>query len=368
VPTGPVTPRHPATRRAPSALRPPAVRPILPLLLVLGACSSAPAEQGGGGASAALVRIETATDGPLSDQWTVPGEVRALDAAELAAGAAGPVARVTVREGDRVEAGQDLLVVDPAPARARLSASRAAAAETEAALERARRELSRVERIEGAVLSDSERDTARADVATLAARRDSLRAQAREAAVTLERHTVQAPFAGVIQSRYVDPGDWVTPGQRVLDLVSVDRVDVRVDVAQALARQVRPDDPVTLGPVTGTVAAVVPALDPSTRTATVRAIPDQQGVLVPGSSVSVTFPVQRQDPEGAVVPRDALILGPVDTKVARVAEGHAEIVTVDVLATAGDRVLVTGVAPGDPVVVRGNERLRPGQPVRTEVP
>jgi len=334
------------------------------LILVLTACSGGASAESTGGPRPALVQVSEARAGSLSDRWTLPGDVRALERAELAVGAAGPVTQVLVREGDRVAAGDRLLQVDAAPAQARLASARAAADETRAELEQAERDLRRIEQVSEQVLSAPERDAAASRVQTLKARLRSQEAAAREAAVTVGRHQISAPFDGVISARRVDRGDWVVAGQSVLDLVSVDAVDVRVDATRALASQVAAGDPVVLGKVGGTVAAVVPALDATTRTQTLRLVPDNdQHGLIPGSTVSVSFQVERRSDGGAIVPRDALLLGPVDTKVVRVAEGHADIVVVDVIATTADQALVGGINPGDPVVVRGGERVRPGQPL-----
>jgi RND family efflux transporter MFP subunit len=332
------------------------------LSLLLGACSGGAAADQSAAPPPALVQVASAQPGSLSDRWTVPGDVRALDRAELAAGAAGPVAEVSVREGDRVTAGQTLLQIDAAPAVARAQSLRAAADETVASLAKARKDRDRIEQVSDSVLAEAERDAARAEVATLEARLRSQRAAAREAGVAVARHEVQAPFDGVVAARHVDRGDWVTVGQRVLDLVSVDQVDVRVDAARELADQVGPGDSVSLGTAAGHVVAVVPSLDPVTRTSVVRLVPDDGAHgLVPGSTIPVGFQVERRAQDGALVPRDALVLGPVDTKVVRVAEGHADIVIVQVLATSAELALVEGISPGDSVVVRGAERLRPGQ-------
>lgn len=337
------------------------------VLIALASCALPAAESSpGSGPPAALVAVSTAERGGLSDRWTVPGDVRALDHADLAAGATGPVVSLDVREGDRVVDGQRLLQVDPAPASARAASVAAQADETGASLERARRDLARLERVASEVLSEAEIDAARSLVAELEARQRAQQAAAREARVTLGRHAVTAPFAGVVSERLVDRGDWVTVGQPVLKVVRTDQVDIRVDAALELARQVQTGDAVALGAVSGTVAAVVPALDPSTRTAVIRLVPDGTAHgLVPGSTVQVGFAVEREASDGALVPRDALVLGPVDTKVVRVVEGAADVVTVDVLATSAERALVTRIQPGDVVVVRGGERLRPGQALTT---
>jgi hypothetical protein len=68
------------------------------------------------------------------------------------------------------------------------------------------------------------------------------------------------------------------------------------------------------------------------------------------------------------VPRDALLLDPDQARVLRVDDGVATAVPVEIVATADAAALVQGegLSVGDAVVTRGNERVRPGQPVRVE--
>jgi multidrug efflux pump subunit AcrA (membrane-fusion protein) len=87
--------------------------------------------------------------------------------------------------------------------------------------------------------------------------------------------------------------------------------------------------------------------------------------MLPGASLDVEFSIVR-DEEGVVVPRDALVYGAVGVRVVRVEDGKATPVGVEVIATVDDQALVRGegLAAGDSVVTRGNERLRPGQDVQ----
>src|SRR5690606_33968211 len=115
------------------------------------------------------------------------------------------------------------------------------------------------------------------------------------------------------------------------------------------------------------VAGVVPALDPVQRTALVRLTPQSDGAsLMPGLPVDVSFTVRRADASAVLVPRDALILGSMISQVAVVIDDKAKVITVTVLGTNGDSALVKGpeLTAGQRVVVRGNERLRPDQPVK----
>lgn len=338
---------------------------VLMVLWTLLLGCEAPPEQGGG-PPAALVEVAEATAGPLTDRWTTLGDVRSTGRAELAAAADGTLTEVRVREGDRVASRDVLALVDPDLARAQLAAAKAALAGGQVDLDLARSELSRIERLPAGVLSESEQDTARSQVASLEAQVQGLQAAVDQALARLERHRVRAPFDGVVAARHVDAGDYVGPGTPVLDVVSDGELEIHVDVPPELLPLLGPDQPATLSvrgePVQARVLAVVPALSPSSRTARVRLSPEGQATwLLPGAAVEVAIEVVRDG--GVVVPRDALVLGPADPTVVKVSEGAAESLVVQVLATAGERALVhaDGLAIGDQVVTRGNERLRPGQ-------
>lgn len=347
------------------------------LLLALSAVSACAESESQGaapppsaeGPPPARVVVASVRGGGLDDHWVFLGEVEAMRRAELAAEADGEVLEVAVRVGDRVQQGDLLLRIDNSLAKARLAAARASRTETSQELEQARRDRERAESLGARVIPEAEieRDVTRAN--TLETRRARLSAAEREAKVQLGRHRVQAPFDGVIAARRVDPGDWVGPGSRVLDLVDDRTVEIIVEGSAELVQRIAPGSAATVQRDTAQVEAeivgVVRALDPITRTAKVRLVPREPVPwLLPGASVDVSFTIHRDEP-GVVVPRDALVYGAVGVRVVRVQDDAAAPLPVTVVATADDRALVQaeGLAPGDEVVVRGNERLRPGQPV-----
>lgn len=334
------------------------------LILFIVGCATPDATPTSGPAPAA-VSVSPVREGQLSEDWTLPAEVRALERAELASGASGEVVRVTVREGDSVARGTVLVEVDSDVAAAQVSAARAEARRLQADLAQAERTLGRLSRVDATVLAASEIEQAETLVTTLQAASDGATAQARLAEAQLSRHRVTSPFAGIVAERHVDTGDWVTPGTRVLDVIRTDSLDLRVDAPVELASRVQVGDSVRLGASgVGVVVGVVPALDPVSRTAPIRVSPsgDMSG-LIPGSTVDVVFDVQVSG--GMIVPRDAVVEGAVDTRVFRVSDDSAEPVVVRVLAKTATEALVSAedLRAGDPLVVRGNERLRPGQRV-----
>lgn len=331
----------------------------------------------------APVEIATATVGELVDEWIFVGEVRSLRSAELALGAGGEIVSLDVREGDRVAAGDLLVEIDKRRASAQLSAAVSSRRESEGELEQARREAERAATLGAGVLPQEEIEQQRVRAETLEARKRRLGAEIRGAQAQLSDYLLVAPFAGVVAARYADLGQWVNPGETVLELVAVDDVEILVDVRPELAAHIRVGDPANLRaggglsgpPATAEITGVVPSLNRATRTLKIRLSPTQaRPWLLPGAPVEVGFAVRfnasELGGEVIIVPRDALVLGAVDVRVIVVVDGRAKPVQVEILATANDLALVrgAGLQAGTVVVTRGNERLRPGQAVRANQP
>jgi RND family efflux transporter MFP subunit len=306
------------------------------------------------------------------------GQVEPALEADLAAAVAGHVLSVGAREGDRVRKGARLVTLDSARLRAELAAAKAAEQGLEAELAQAEKQLARVRSIDaraGAqVLSAPELERYELDAAKLRADLAVKRAEIRRIQVELSQHTMTAPFAGVVTARRVDPGAWVSVGQPVIGLVQLDELEVLVDVSAELGRRVSVGETARLlgkPAVEAEIAGVVGALDRETRTMRLRLVPRSHPPwLVPGMAVDVQFDVTL-DGEGVTVSRDALIRGPVSTRVVKYVDGKGVPVEVEVLATAKGRALIrpmpgegdasASLTAGDQIVVRGNERLRPGQ-------
>jgi len=343
---------------------------LLCVALLAGCGGDASAEGGGGERPAAPVQVAPSRDGELTLERTYLGMVRSQGRASLAAGADGQVLEVTVREGDRVEAGAVLLRVDSDLARADLTAAQATARRTAAEREQAERDAERFAAAGPRAVSTTEIERAATTADTLDAQGTAARAAVSRARETLSRHRVVAPFAGVIAARMVDPGDWVTAGTVVLELVADEATEVLARVEPELLDDVAVGHEATLTrgarSAPARVVGVVRALDPTTRTAQLRLRPTEPAPwLLPGAAADVRLSIVH-DGDGVIVPRDALVPGVAETRVVKVVDGAAQPVTVEVVEAGPEEVRVRGegLAAGDSLVVRGNDRLRPGQAVR----
>lgn len=152
------------------------------------------------------------------------------------------VTGVKVNVWDRVEAGQPLLQLDDRELRAQLGTQRAQVAVAEAALQRLRDQLARLEGVGDArAVSAEEIKTRRSDVAVAAAQLEAARAVFAQAEALLERLTIRAPIAGTVLQVNVRPGEYAAPTSPAPPVVlgSIEDVQVRADVDEQLAPRVR---------------------------------------------------------------------------------------------------------------------------------
>ena len=349
----------------------------------------------------ALVEVDPVREERVAQTIPVVGRVVPREHGAVAAAIGGPVAEVAIRVGERVEAGDVLIVLARDLPEARLDQKRADEAleaarvrTAEAEVDLARQELERLEKLKGssafpkAAYEDKRQELVRrrSRVREAAAALARARVQREMAEIELARTTVRAPYAGVVTAREAVPGGYVKAGDPVATLVDDQRLEVEADVPADRLAGLVPGLDVTLELDDGTVhpatvRAIVPDENPLTRTRPVRFTPrfvtgSGSGIepgIGPGrpaanQSVVVRVPIAGR---GAVasVHKDAVVTRRGQSLV-YVADGtpqaaRAEVRPVRLGESVGSRFVVhEGVRPGELVVVRGNERIAPGQAIR----
>jgi RND family efflux transporter MFP subunit len=202
----------------------------------------------------------------------------------------------------------------------------------------------------------------------------------------LAKHTIRSPFDGWVIERFAEEGQWVARGGLVARIAELDKVEIEVQVPESsiasLARGVDVRLELDAAPHQtwiGHVERVVPQADLLSRSFPVKVslenrIVDGQPTLRGGMLARAWLPVGRTG-LATVVPKDALVLGGTGALVyvidaagatpAGVATtGTVRPVQVSLGATIEGSVEVRGgLEPGQLVVIRGNERLRPGMAV-----
>lgn len=297
-------------------------------------------------------------------QWSPASVVSRADA-RVAAEQAGRVTQM-VEIGQQIEAGGVLARLDDRQLRLALQDARAAEARIAARLDYARAQEKRMESLV------SQATVSRAQLEEVGAERRmqeqdlaAAKVAVKQAELRLTQSTVRAPFAGTVVERLVEVGEFLGAGSPVVRLVDTVNLEAQVRAPVQLAGFVRQGDALQLRQgewrAEQAVRAVVPVGDATSRQFELRvALPDS--ALPIGAALEVGLPAAMPS-RVVTVPRDAIVLRPGERYVVRVAEGNvAERVAVNVGTTLDDRVEVSGaVEPGDRLVVRGAERVQPGQ-------
>jgi membrane fusion protein (multidrug efflux system) len=186
--------------------------------------------------------------------------------------------------------------------------------------------------------------------------------------IELGKKTVTSPFDGVVIKKHVERGEWLSPGMTVATIADDTLMDVITDVPEEIARHctVGMDALVRVGSseITGKVTAVIPRGDISTRTFPVKIQISASSGLMEGMEATVALPLGAKQ-EVLTVDRDAVISMYGETVVFAVIDSKAMKITVQVIGYEGSTagIAAEGLSEGMQLVIKGNERLRPDQPV-----
>jgi RND family efflux transporter MFP subunit len=338
---------------------------IAAALLVLVACI--PASQTAAAPRAAPVEIMTAVEVRMAPLSWLPGSVIGRDDARISAEVEGVLQQVA-DVGDRFEQGNELGQLEPTSLRLELEEASAAIPPIEARIRFYEREVERLGTL-----------TPRGNVAEnlldeMIANRDEARGQLRVAEARLarirdrlNRTVIRAPFNGVVMERYRYPGERVTAGEQILRLVNTERLEVQVRIPGSAIRMVQAGDSLQVmdneHEINGIVRTIVPVGDDASRLYELRL--SFEGVdWLAGHPVRVGVPLAI--PRKVVaVHRDALVIRREQMMLYRVdADDNAELLSVTAGAADGNLIEIHGpIEPGDRIILRGNERLQPGQAV-----
>ncbi len=337
--------------------------------------ASAQAQDEEAGDQAATVGVDNVIREHARQNVPVVGRLVARRSGVVSVLSQGVVADMRVRVGDRVQAG-DMM--------AKLSTNRLGwarelrAAELETAkaeLSLRERELQRLANLkQSAAFSAARYEDAVQELAK--AESDAARASANLnlSEIDLANAEIIAPYPGVVAEVHTEIGTYLNTGQPVVTLVDDSQMEIEAEVPANHTQGLAPGTAVTFtirdgGTRTAQVRAVVPSENPLTRTRKVRFTPKNGAALTnAAANQSVTLSIPAGPARDVVtVHKDAVLNKSGQRMVFVVEDGKADMRTVDLGEAVGTRfVVMSGLSIGDTVVVRGNERLIPGQTVETK--
>ncbi len=366
------------------------------------------------------VEIIALTSGTANRQVKLLGQVEAGESATLSSQIDGRVERVLVREGDRVTTGLTIAILDDADSRLALAEAQARLAQEKGNLARlqvgtrpeiiAQRQaeldaakareleaqdnldrvaslieegaLSRRALVEARAAADAT-TSERFRVAALLAEaqagptKEEIEAQqglvaaaqavVRQAQLEVERTQVKAAFSGIVQSRDVDPGDYVEVSDPILTIVSDRSLDIFLEVPESLSGQVTTGMRVNLNARAlpnwqqeTAITAVIPTANTASRRQLVRVTLDNPPPgLLPGMAIQANLVVPANRVDTFIVPRDALTRRGEQWLLFTVNNNQAQQLEVEMVADLGQELAIANpeLEAGQEIVITGGDGL-----------
>lgn len=319
------------------------------------------------GAPPAPVHVGYALEQDMAPYLWVPGTVVSRNVAPIAAQVAGQLTWVA-DVGDRLEKGQAVARIDDASLQLQLRNDAATIKRLEAQLNYLDQQLERLVRLtEQQVVPANDLEEAQSQHQAVEQELVQAKVAQERTLYELDRTKVKAPFAGEVVRRLQQPGSYSSVGEEVVFLVDTAEVEVLAQAPLSVAPHLSEGMMVMVEAegreVQGKLRRIISVGDQRSRMFEIRVAVDTEPSII-GTAVRVALPTD-ESRRVLAVPRDALILRSEGIYVYKVTDdGTAEKVTVLTGMGHDSLIEVRGdLGSGDKIVVRGGERLRPGQAV-----
>jgi len=308
-----------------------------------------------------VVQVVTLEPTLLKRTLSSVASLRSPEMTTIASEVAGTIENFDIPEGRLVSAGHRIAWLDDAEATAAVAVARA----------RHTNAQERLVRFENLRTESVSSEQAYEDALALFVATQGILKQAE---TRLAKAQIRAPFSGVLGLRLINRGQYLEPGQPIVELTRVDPLELDFHLAQRHAGELAVDQTVLgviglCGPrFEARVVAIDPRVDPETRTVHLRArVPNPQGTLRPGMSARVRLQVGEL-PDALLVPQEAIVRqGTRHTVFTLDAENVARQHEVGLGEFFVDGVhVISGLTPGQTVVVAGQQRLRHGAATEPE--
>lgn len=286
------------------------------------------------------------------------GNARANEAVDIRPEITAAITGIYFEEGQLVEKGDVLVVLENSRPLADLAAAKAALVDSESQWRRSS-ELFKTQ-----VISESQLEQ-------LEARRDADLAAVNAAESRLNQTVLRAPFDGQLGLRRVSMGSIVSPVTIITTLDDTSRIKLDFDVPEVFMARLEKGLMVTARSAawpdlefSGEVISIDTRVDPISRTVTVRALlPNESTHLRPGMFLTVSL--LKDDVRSLMIPEEALV--PERSKqFVFVVDGEGIVERLEVQTgrrRPGQVEILHGLQPGDRVITEGTQKARPGQPV-----
>ena len=342
------------------------------LLCSLIFLSSAKAEDGPPRMPPAKIVVAAIEERIVAENTPIIGVLYFDRVSGLSTEVAGMVKSVHFREGDRIKRGAVLLNLSTDFIDKEIELAEMRIDEISVRIERTDKDL---ERYGTLVRQKAIREKDHEDVGferrELITQRDALRKQLEITRLKKAKSIIRAPFDGIVLAKGMDVGDWIDPGKEFCRIGSTEDVFVKVPIAEELLPYSGKGDIVNVTinafdkRVRGKIAGILPVADPRTKNVMLKIRLPQMEIVVENMSATVYVPVSKRK-RLKLVPRDALVNFQGKDNIYTVKEGKAAVLPIHIVAFVDEFAVLDNkeIPKGMTVVVDGNDRLRPGQPVQ----
>jgi membrane fusion protein (multidrug efflux system) len=324
------------------------------------------AESGGGkgksGARPSLnVNGVVVNAGNFNNDLGITGTIEANESVALQSEVAGLVTGIFFKEGTNVKKGTLLVKINDRDIQAQLEQARTKEKLSASNENRAKQLL------EKGAISQEEYDTSLADVLSLKAQTQLIRAQ-------LDKTSIYAPFSGKIGLRSISSGEYITPSKVIANLMSIDPIKISFSVPEKYAGQIKLNSAISFRTsgssklYSGKVFAIEPGINTQTRTLQIKAIaPNANMELLPGAFAKIELSLNTLE-NAILIPNEAIIPVLKGKTVYISKNGKAQQVPVEAgTRTAENIVITSGLNIGDTVLTTGAMALKPNALVNVSI-
>jgi len=344
---------------------------LVMLLVAPLALAEDKAQKPAGGPPPMLVATSEVITGMAEPVASFIGTVYFARTAQVAAEVSGKVGRVFRDDGQTVNRGDRLAWLDDALLQTDVAGTRATLEQNEIDLEQARRDFSRIATLhQQDAIATTEYEAYHTRVDRLEKLATILSSKLDRLLLEQAKKTIRVPFDGIIIQIPVVEGEWVDTGGTIATVADNRNLEVLADIPADMIEFLDPDKTVELTvadkPLRARFVTVIPKGDIATRTFNAKFKIEDATRLIEGMEARISLPIALPK-EGLLVPRDAVIISFGQNVVFTINEGLANMIPVQIDGHSGMLTAVSGpgLKSGQQVIVKGNARIRNGQPVRT---
>ena len=280
---------------------------IIPLIVF---AQNKQSNNAGGKERVVLVTVEKVSEGMTSPVMMITGSAYFSESSEVAAESAGKVLQVYVQEGDAVEIGQPLAKLDDSLLSFSLDSAKASTQQAKANLDKALRDFNRSKNLykQQSISQQSYQDSLTTYTNAQSSYTSALSSQKR-LEVEKDKMLIKSPLKGVVISKDVEVGEWVTTGGKVAGVATL-TYEAKVYIPESVLAYVKAGQQVVVRTsrkeYTGKVLSINSKGDPATRLFLTRIDLGQDPDLKEGILTTALIPSGAKI-NSLLIPRDALV-------------------------------------------------------------